>query len=610
MQQHTLFRVCSVLLCCVAVAPAAAELTPQQVAVVVNRSSRESIQVGHHYAKQRGVPDAQVIPLELGAMKEVVSRQEYEQKIVHPLRQTLENRGLARQIRALVTVYGLPLTVYAPQPTDQERLWTKDAQKRYQHALHDLQALAKELTVDETAPDATSEQPQKAAPLLERIQKELQERATHLSSEQESPKRTQEARDFARLVVQVGGQAELLQALRPASTAVSQQGQAELAKFNQHMATIRAMLEALRAAPSDTNRQRAYRIAEAIFGLQGVLRFAALESETFRYADGDASIDSELSLLWMDPVVYRIAGRSANPLHYTMPVPPEPAAPGFPMLMVSRLDAPTPALAMQMVDRAIAAEHSGLNGTVYIDTRGIHAPPTLLSTAAYDQNMRELAGLFRRVTSYPVVLEETDRTFNQPGEAPNVAVYVGWYRYRAYEDAFTFNPGALGYHIASGEAVSVHAPHERGWCKNALERGITATLGPNNEPYLDAFPLPGEFFGLLLTGKYSLVEAYYLTTRYVSWRMILFGDPLYNPWRGKNLARVEHITLQPVPGKTTVELPIGPAERPFPDPLPAMQQWRQRQDALLAQVDVLLHELARREAAERTQPAPEPTPTR
>jgi uncharacterized protein (TIGR03790 family) len=143
MQQHTLFRVCSVLLCCVAVAPAAAELTPQQVAVVVNRSSRESIQVGHHYAKQRGVPDAQVIPLELGAMKEVVSRQEYEQKIVHPLRQTLENRGLAGQIRALVTVYGLPLTVYAPQPTDQERLWTKDAQERYQHALHDLQALAR-----------------------------------------------------------------------------------------------------------------------------------------------------------------------------------------------------------------------------------------------------------------------------------------------------------------------------------------------------------------------------------------------------------------------------------------------------------------------------------
>jgi uncharacterized protein (TIGR03790 family) len=609
MQQRTLLRICSVLLCCAAVAPAAAELTPQQIAVVVNRSSRESVQVGHYYAKQRGVPDTHVIPLELGAMKEAVSRQEYEQKIVRPLRQALENRGLAGQIRALMTVYGLPLTVYAPQPTAQERLWTKDAQERYQHALHHLQALAKELAVDETASDATSEQPQKAVPLLEHIQKALQERATRLPHEQELPKRTQAARDLARLVVRVGGQAELVQALRPTSTAIPQQVQAEFAKFNQQMATIRAILDALRALPSDTNRQRAYRITEAIFGLQGVLRFAASESEAFRYADGDASVDSELSLLWVDPAVYRIAGRSANPLHYTVPVRSDATAPGFPMLMVSRLDAPTPALAMQMVDRALAAEHSGLDGTVYIDTRGIHAPPTLLSTAAYDQNMRELAGLFRRVTSYPVVLEETERTF-QAGEAPNVAVYVGWYRLRAYEDAFTFKPGALGYHIASGEAISVHDPHERGWCKNALERGITATLGPNREPYLDAFPLPGEFFGLLLTGKYSLVEAYYLTTRYVSWRMILFGDPLYNPWRGQNLATVEHITLQPALGETAVELPTGPAERPFPNPLQAMQQWQQRQHDLLAQVDILLHELARREAAEGTQPAPEPAPAR
>ena len=610
MQQRTLWRVCSVLLFCVAVAPAAAELTPQQIAVVVNHSSRESVQVGHYYAKQRGVPDTQVIPLDLGAMQEAVSRQEYEQKIVRPLRQALENRGLAGQIRALVTVYGLPLTVHAPQPTEQERLWTQDAQERYQHALHDLQTLAKELAVDETASDATSEQPQKAVPLLEHIQKALQERATHLPSEQELPKRTQVARDLARLVVRVGGQAQLVQALRPTSTAMLQQVQADLAKINQQMATIRAILDALRATPSDTNRQRAYRITEAIFGLQGVLRFATSESEALRYADGDASVDSELSFLWLDPDIYRIAGRSANPLHYTVPVRSEATALGFPILMVSRLDAPTPALAMQMVDRALAAEHSGLDGTVYIDTRGIHAPPTLLNTAAYDQNMRELAGLFRRVTSYPVVLEETDRTFNQPGEAPNVAVYVGWYRLRAYEDAFTFNPGALGYHIASGEAISVHDPHERGWCKNALERGITATLGPNNEPYLDAFPLPGEFFGFLLTGKYSLVEAYYLTTRYVSWRMILFGDPLYNPWRGKNLASVEHITLQPALGTTAVELPIGPAERPFPDPLQAMPQWQQRQHALLAQVDVLLHELARREQAEGTHLAPEPTPTR
>ena len=95
--------------------------------------------------------------------------------------------------------------------------------------MHDLQALAKELAVDETASEATSEQPQKAVPLLEHIQKALQERARHLPSEQELPKRTQAVRDLARLVVRVGGQAELVQALRPTSTAMPQQVQADLA---------------------------------------------------------------------------------------------------------------------------------------------------------------------------------------------------------------------------------------------------------------------------------------------------------------------------------------------------------------------------------------------
>ncbi|MFB3137030.1 MAG: TIGR03790 family protein [Nitrospirales bacterium] len=75
-----------------------------------------------------------------------------------------------------------------------------------------------------------------------------------------------------------------------------------------------------------------------------------------------------------------------------------------------------------------------------------------------------------------------------------------------------YNTGAIGYHIASGKAISLHNPSERGWWKNALERGITVTLGPTGEPYLDVFPPPTEFFGLLLTGRYSLIEIYYLST--------------------------------------------------------------------------------------------------
>lgn len=55
--------------------------------------------------------------------------------------------------------------------------------------------------------------------------------------------------------------------------------------------------------------------------------------------------------------------------------------------------------------------------------------------------------------------------------------------------------------MASAEAVTVHDRNERGWRKNALERGIAATLGSVGEPYLDAFPEPARFTALLLTGN-------------------------------------------------------------------------------------------------------------
>ncbi len=593
-------------------APGAGALTPQQIAVVVNRSSLESVQVGHHYAQHRGVPETHVIPLDLGPLRDTISRQEYEQEIAQPLRQALIQRGLAAQIRTLVTVYGMPLSVQGLQSTPQERLWLDNAHERFTQALQGLQTLATTLGVGEQSGETPPEPAKQATVWLERLQTVLNQRATQMQNEPDMSKRAQMTKEVTTLAERVGGQAALLQALQSVSVTVPPHIQDGIAKLQQQLVTIRAMLDALRATPSEVNRQHAYRITEASFGLQGLLQMAAAEVQTLQHQDSDASVDSELSLLWVDGLGYRPEGRSLNPWYYTLPLRTGLLDAEMPLLMVSRLDAPTPALAKQMVDDAIAAEQHGLNGTVYIDARGLKGVLTPWSSMAYDQNLRDLAALFRQVTPYHVVLEETDQTLHKPGEAPHVAVYVGWYRYRAYEDAFTFNPGALGYHIASGEAISVHDPQEKGWCKNALERGIAVTLGPTNEPYLDAFPLPSELFGLLLTGKYTLVEAYYLTTRYLSWRMVLFGDPLYNPWRDRPLATLAQLTLQPPMGKTVAELPVPLSERPFPDPLHVQQQWQQRQAQLLAQVDVLLAELARRQQAAETPSlapaAPPPAP--
>ncbi len=124
-----------------------------------------------------------------------------------------------------------------------------------------------------------------------------------------------------------------------------------------------------------------------------------------------------------------------------------------------------------------------------------------------------------------------------------------------YVDAFDFVPGAVAFHIASSEAVSLRDPRKKYWCKQLLEDGVAATIGPVNEPYLVSFPLPKEFFGLLLTGRYTLVECFYMSKHFNSWKQLLVGDPLYRPFaRNPQLAVQDALgsripTSKPAPGQ-------------------------------------------------------------
>jgi uncharacterized protein (TIGR03790 family) len=132
----------------------------------------------------------------------------------------------------------------------------------------------------------------------------------------------------------------------------------------------------------------------------------------------------------------------------------------------------------------------------------------------------------------PVVKEETDKLF-QPGQCSDAALYCGWYSLAKYVDAFTWQPGSIGYHIASSECTTLKNKDSRVWCKMMLEKGVAATLRPVGEPYVQAFPLPELFFGILVDGSFSLVETYFLSTHYLSWKMVLVGDPLYRPFGNK-----------------------------------------------------------------------------
>jgi uncharacterized protein (TIGR03790 family) len=129
-----------------------------------------------------------------------------------------------------------------------------------------------------------------------------------------------------------------------------------------------------------------------------------------------------------------------------------------------------------------------------------------------------------------VRLDEREELFG-PGECDQAALYCGWYSLGRYIDSFRWSKGAIGYHIASDECSTLKGISGQGWCLKMLEKGVVATIGPVYEPYAQGFPLPDIFFGNLLEGYMSLGEYYLVSLPYLSWQMVLIGDPMYQPFK-------------------------------------------------------------------------------
>jgi uncharacterized protein (TIGR03790 family) len=249
---------------------------------------------------------------------------------------------------------------------------------------------------------------------------------------------------------------------------------------------------------------------------------AELESEIDRIngKETGASVDSELSLVLRgDYELYRWQPNVFKDAIVDL---------GFSTLMVSRLDGPGEAVVSALVDKAMAAEKNGLKGAIYVDSRGIERDHKYYSTGYFDQSLRDLAVLAKLRTNMNVKHEQTGALFAAK-QCPRTAIYCGWYSVKKYVDAFDFVDGAVGYHIASFEAVDLRDAASSQWCPAMLGDGITATLGAVAEPYLHAFPEPRAFFRELFNGR-CLVEAYYHTKPFHSWQLILIGDPLYRPF--------------------------------------------------------------------------------
>src|SRR5262249_30390135 len=124
---------------------ALAELAAEQVMIISNSNSRDSLLVAEHYAEQRGIPLRQIVKLDLPA-DETMSRDTYEQRLSLPLRKALQTQNLHNSIRVLVPVYGVPIRVGPPIFTREERDQLRDASGRLDAAksqLVDLQRQAR-----------------------------------------------------------------------------------------------------------------------------------------------------------------------------------------------------------------------------------------------------------------------------------------------------------------------------------------------------------------------------------------------------------------------------------------------------------------------------------
>jgi uncharacterized protein (TIGR03790 family) len=263
-------------------------------------------------------------------------------------------------------------------------------------------------------------------------------------------------------------------------------------------------------------------------GLLGELKFWYAVQQLYGKPQTMASVDSELTLILSGP--YQKAGWLPNPFHIELDRIPFIHEVRTKTVMVGRLDGPTPAIARRLVDDALEVERTGLTGTFYIDARGISSKAAVGNYAWFDEHLLRLADLVTKYSDMKMVLDKQPAVF-PPGSCPDAALYCGWYSLRQYVPAFQWQKGAVGYHVASYEASTLKQSGSNVWCKRMLEEGVAATVGPVTEPFLFSFPLPDQFFPLLMTGKLTLLEVYFRTVPQVSWMQTLIGDPLYCPFK-------------------------------------------------------------------------------
>jgi uncharacterized protein (TIGR03790 family) len=519
-------------------------LSAWDLVIVYNRNLPDSRAVAAYYAKKRRVPLDHLVGVDVSTSEDM-SRKDYDNKLVPPVRAMVEKLLTQGRTPAVLLVYGIPLRVGGvPQTKPEKELMTLAAArvKECQDQVVPLIQKLDQLT-GRARPSPRLTYPPVA--FLPKAQAAMLRGNAYLTKTPATPANEKARAEITSLLVKLGGTTPEGRALLAGMARSQNRRQAlqrrELLGLDQARQDEKLQEELFRGVLLATARKNAAAI-RANHGLLGELKFWYAVWKLTGNTQSLAAVDSELTLIVAGP--YQKAGWLPNPFHIRYEHLSFIRDLRHKTIMVGRLDGPTPAIARRLVDDALATEQVGLRGVFYIDARGLKGPERPGNYVWFDKHLLHLYYLVSKYSSMKVVLDRKPGLF-PPGSCPNAALYCGWYSLRNYVPAFRWNRGSVGYHVASLEASTLKKPGSNVWCKRMLEEGVAATLGPVTEPFLISFPLPDQFFPLLMTGRMTLLEVYFRTVPELSWMQILIGDPLYWPFKNHPALRLDRIRETP-----------------------------------------------------------------
>jgi len=542
------------------VTTARAELRPENVLLVVNRNVHAGRELADFYRAARLIPADHILALDLPAGDDL-SFADFEASVRAPLREALRTRHLEAQITCIVTFYGVPLRIGNRPPAPGEEKERADLEVELPRILQQVRGAvwAAEDKLRELEPAFAPIKGDDVHTLQQRHEVVVGRTLAAVAKIPDAARRAEQGGAVVAGVQKLHGPAGVVRFFGHQSPDAPEAARKEMAALAAHVADAQRLATALAQQRHDPDARRKLRdLARQAFGLFGYAGVIQSQADGLKSAESGAAFDNELALLWWDH--YPRYRWQPNPLSYQL----RAGQARFPRtLMTMRLDAPEPQMVRDLILNGLKTERDGLKGAVVLDSRGIKAgaDTPVGSYAWYDQAIRDFAQIVTTRTGLTLVHDDKPELMPE-NAAKDAAVYCGWYSLRKYVPVTTLSRGAVAFHIASGEMISLHNNDERGWCANLLRAGAVATVGPVSEPYLHSFPLPNDFYPLLFTGKLPLAEVYWATNPLTSWMQTFVGDPLYTPYKANPAMKVEDLPDRLRPALQTPT--TNPATAPAP----------------------------------------------